>query len=134
MRFRFAVAVVRLHAAAAAAALLGLSGLGGCATAPVQSLPAVPPAVLWLDNLAPYDWRITAAATDGTAHEVEVTVSASVRLELPAGDYTITQEAPALAAASPDAGVRRFTFTVTAGETYRWRLVTLAAAIRGLEP
>ena len=133
MRSLLAVPVAFGRAAAAVLALAGLFVTLGCATASAPQRPPVPPAVVWLENLAPYAWHITATRADGPAHAVTVAVGATERLELPAGTYAIAQEAPALAQRGSAPAVRHFEFTVAAGEAYRWRLVTLATVARGLE-
>ena len=102
-----------------------------------QSVPEAPsavrrPAVLTLENLASCAWRIQATAGNGPGRKVTVPVGETVRFELPAGTYEVEQEA--LTDPAGGEAVRRFTLPVEAGETYHWRLVTLAAVRRELLP
>lgn len=90
--------------------------------------------MLQIENLGPCAWRITAVSAENPADPQELTVAidGTARLELPAGTYEVTQEA--LAQLIAEEAVRRFEITLEAGETYRWRLVTLATVTRGFGP
>ncbi len=85
-----------------------------------------------MENLGHCSWRITATSAEGRSHSVTIPVSETVHMNLSGGTYEITQEA--LAGLEAGEAVRRFALSVTAGDTYRWRLVTLATVPRELTP
>ena len=104
----------------------------GCAgpatTAPVPTGPRI--ARVELVNLSECDWRITLVSTDGReTSPPRLPAHATLRLEIPGGDYTITQTA-----LNGPAAVRRFPAHLEPGESYRWRLATLLTGQAGAAP
>ena len=96
----------------------------GCQSAPQVLVQAPRPAVLVMENLGHCAWRINAKSAERSSHAVTVPVGETVRLERPSGTYEITQEA--LAGLDAQESMRRFMMPLAAGETYHWRLATLA--------
>jgi hypothetical protein len=86
--------------------------------------------VLVIENLASCAWRVDAVSAGNPMHKITVPVGETIRLELPAGTYEVTQEA--LAGLDAREATRHFTMPLVSGETYQWRLVTLATMPGGL--
>jgi hypothetical protein len=103
----------------------------GCAVAHQIPAPGPRPAVMAIENLGNCAWQITAVPTGGPARRATVPVGEMIRWELPAGGYEITQEA--LAGIESAEAVRHFAMPLASGETYRWRLVTVATVPRDAE-
>lgn len=132
MRLFFAIVGLRARTVACALSAAGGLGTSSCHTPPVPHVSSPAPAVLLMENLAPYAWNVTAVSADRAPLQVNVPAGETVRWEVPAGTYEISQEA--LAGLAADEAVRRFIMPLTAGDTYRWRLVTLASVPAGNGP
>lgn len=130
MRLSIIIAGMRARSFACALAVAGALVVAGCQSAPPARVAEERPALLVIENLGNCEWRVEAVATGSPTHRVAVPVGGTVRLELPAGTYEITQEA--LTGLAADEAVRHFTMPLAAGETYHWRLVTLATVPGGL--
>jgi hypothetical protein len=96
----------------------------GCKSVPPPRVAEQRPAVLVIENLGNCAWKINAVPAGSPPHKVTVPIGETVRFELPAGTYEITQEA--LAGLEANDSVRRFVMPLAGGETYHWRLATLA--------
>lgn len=99
-------------------------GLVACATG--QMTPPKP-ARVQLVNQSDYGWRISAQSSAGGAPLIWLVAKRETReLTLPGGDYQIEQTmvSDPSAADAP----RRFTCTLEAAQTYRWRLTTMLSA------
>jgi hypothetical protein len=128
MRLSTDFAGLRARSLACTLSLLGWLAVPGCMSAPPPRAAEVRPAVLVLENLGPCAWRISAASSGSPKRSVTVPIGETVRFEVPAGTYEITQEA--LAGLAANESVRCFVMPLVASETYHWRLVTLATASR----
>ena len=111
--------------------LVGLATLvfaPGC-TAPAENPAAAPPlrvARVELVNLSDCDWNISISSPRGPdAHAVRLPARETLRVDLPGGDYEITQTA--LNGIAGPAATRHFPAHLAAGESYRWRHATLLA-------
>ena len=125
MRFSFLLLRVGVRPLAGVLWAAGLLAMSGCASAPQPRVAEQRPAVLVLENLGNCAWRVSAVSVGHAPREVTVPVGETVRLEVPAGSCAITQEA--LAGLDPREAVRHFVLQLAGGETYHWRLVTLAS-------
>ncbi|HEY8994397.1 MAG TPA: hypothetical protein VIM71_07045 [Lacunisphaera sp.] len=132
MRSSLVFAGLRARSLACALSVAGAFVVSGCQSAPPPQAAAERPAVLVIENLANCAWRIDAISAGTPAHQLTIPVGETVRLELPAGTYEITQEA--LAGLDAAEATRHFTMPLVSGETYQWRLVTLATMPGGLRP
>lgn len=108
----------------------------GCAT-PAQNLGAMPvgarPARIELVNLSDCDWDLAVATPDGSkVRTARLPARETLRLELPGGDYEITQTA--LSGLSGADATRRFPAHLESGDSYRWRLATLLTGQTGGAP
>lgn len=123
---RLSIIVVHIRALWLACGLLvaGSLILPGCKSAPQPRAVEQRPAVLVIENLGHCAWLIKAASAGSPTRSVTVPIGETVRLEVQAGSYEITQEA--LAGLAADESVRHFAMPLAAGETYHWRLATLA--------
>lgn len=78
-------------------------------------------------NLSECEWRVTIATLAGVRQRtVNLFARETAHLELPGGDYAITQTALA-GIAGPEL-TRQFSARLDADESYRWRLATLFTA------
>jgi hypothetical protein len=123
---RLSTVLARIHARSLACGLLtaGLLVVPGCKSAPHSQAAEQRSAVLMIENLGNCAWRIQAVAAGKPTRSITVPVGGTVRLELSAGTYEMTQEA--LAGLDAGEAVRHFVMPLAANETYHWRLVTLA--------
>jgi len=108
----------------------------GCATS-AQSPTATPagarPARIELVNLSDCDWSVAVTMPDGgNARTTRLPARETLRLELPGGDYQITQTA--LTGLTGADATRRFPAHLESGESYRWRLATLLTGQTGGAP
>jgi hypothetical protein len=75
-------------------------------------------------NASPCEWQIVAtSAGSGDRHTWKLPVAKSIEVNLVGGDYAVEQTMLA-DGSGPDA-TRRFTMRLEAGQSYRWRLMTL---------
>lgn len=133
MRRTLNLAGTHARAFACVLTVAGALVIFGCQSAPsAQTTAGARPAVLVMENLGPCAWEITAVPTGQAARHVAVPVGETVRLELPAGACEITQEA--LAGLDTADASRQFAMSLVAGETYHWRLVTLATVRHAATP
>ena len=104
---------------------------GGCAAPQVAvEKPLSPAAHLVVLNLSDYEWHISIARSFGeSAADFHLNARASRTIELAAGTYSIEQTALSLGTA-PEMS-RKIPATLEAGQTYRWRLVTLLSEQQG---
>lgn len=130
MRLTIVLAGIRARSLACILSVAGALVVPGCQSAVPPAAVELRPAVLVIENLGNCAWRINAVSAGDPAHRITVPIGETVRLEVPAGSYEITQEA--LAGLAVDESVRRFAMSLTAGETYHWRLATLATVPGGL--
>ena len=126
MTMRLSTAFSGICARSLACGLLAAGSLvvPGCKTVPQPLVTEQRPAVLVIENLGNCAWQISAVSAGSPMHKVSVPMGETVRLEVPAGTYEITQEA--LAGLAAEESVRRFTMPLVAGQAYHWHLVTLA--------
>ena len=113
-----------------------LVAASGCAT-PASLPPAAPAtervAQVELVNLSDCDWRVAVALPDGrVTRALLLPARETSRVELPGGDYEITQTA--LSGIAGANATRHFPARLDSGESYRWRLATLLAAPTGNAP
>jgi hypothetical protein len=118
----FAGVLARLLACGLLAA--GALVMPACKSVPQPGIAAPRPAVLVIENMANCAWRISAVSGGNPARGITVPLAETVRLELPAGTYEITQQA--LGGLEAGETTRHFAMPLAAGETYHWRLATLA--------
>ena len=110
-----------------------LAGVLFMARCHVQAPPAAVPsevskaklmARLTMLNTSDCEWQVViTSVASGNQATWKVPVKKSVEVELAGGDYAVEQTMLA-DGAGPDA-TRRFTIRVGAGQSYRWRLMTL---------
>lgn len=116
---------MRARALARALMVAGACVVAGCQSEPARETASVRPAMLVVENLGHCEWRVTATPAGLGERSVTLPVGATIRLEVPAGVCDIRQEA--LTEADLSEPSRRFAMPLVAGETYHWRLVTLAS-------
>jgi len=76
-------------------------------------------------NSSECEWQIVIIpATGGDGYTWTLPVAKSLEVELAGGDYAVTQTM-LTAAIGPRGATRRFPMRLAAGQSYRWRLMTL---------
>lgn len=113
-------------------ALVCLLLLCGCvAPSPVVvEKPLSPPAHLVVLNLTDYEWHIAIVhSSGGSAADFHLESRGSHSVDLAGGNYSIEQTALSQGAALEL--TRKIPASLDAGQTYRWRLVTLLSEQKG---
>lgn len=93
MRSSLVFVGIRARSLACALAVAGALVVPGCQSAPQPRVIESRPAVLMIENLGNCAWRVEAVSAGNPKHSVTVAIGKTVRLEVPAGNYEITQEA-----------------------------------------
>jgi hypothetical protein len=110
---------------------LALIFLGGCKRAQ-SSAASADHAHVMVVNLSDYEWQITVTSKKGgQASASRLSARASLKVDLPAGDYVIEQTA---LAKNMSEATRHFDARLESGLTYRWRLATLLSATETARP